>query len=106
MSAFDVPIVKVEIQGLQQSLVTALNTYEGSISKALQDEVHKFVMDYDYSGAIRKLLPGIMERTIQRGLEDALTVSPAARELRDRIAVLGVEQLEAILLEMKSGVQT
>jgi hypothetical protein len=62
--SMDMPIIRLEIEGMKHSIVTALAAHGGRVSKAVEAEIDHFLTTFDWSASVRSAMVPILNSLI------------------------------------------
>ena len=65
-----IPTLKFELEGARQTLMVAISAANADIEKAVDDELSKFIENYDFAESIRQQMEPILKRAIASTLQN------------------------------------
>lgn len=66
---YDVPLVKIELENMRQTVIVALSNYQGQISQNVNEQLKDIVNNFDFS----KVVNDTATKVIEEAIRDALT---------------------------------
>lgn len=66
------PIVRLELQGMQMSILTALNTHADHLKDEIEAEVKRVVAEFDFRREVEQLTKQCIREAGKKAIEEAL----------------------------------
>ena len=69
----EIPIVKIELNGMRETIVHAFTTHELEIATNIDQQLKKAIEEFDYEGIVHKVAMEVLTDTVTRSIKAYFT---------------------------------
>ena len=66
---FEIPYIKLEIEGMKYSIVHALNTHHADIEKHVEEVLQQVIEKFDYTAVVEEIAKNAIEKAVKSSVE-------------------------------------
>ena len=82
---YEFPIVKLELQGMKQSIAIAFAQYQNEISESVSAQLEEVINNFDYAQAVKDCARQILKQSIEESVKSFFFYGGGREAIRDVI---------------------
>ena len=67
-----VPVLKMELQGMKQGIMVALNRSHDEIERAVEEQLQKVIAEFDFAAIVREHMRSALDKAVREALDSAV----------------------------------